>query len=159
VSCENIAVPISPRLRYVSDGKIRLVSLTSEWRCRRVVQKCVVYEMLSLIWSRTSIVPSHICNLCSILCDGDSTCSLKKFVSFIHVSLHYMHSLAPYLFSWKKVNEFEPANADITFRITLREYIHVLTINLKPVFHVSSLDVRMVCTTFHPRIGAVCTKY
>jgi len=67
-----------------------------------------------------------------------------QFLSFIHV-FPTLHSIVvvPDVFLGQIPNEFEPANAVITFGLMLREYIQERSINLKLAFHFYRIKVRV----------------
>jgi len=85
-----------------------------------------------------------------ILCDVDS--SLGKFVSFIRFTSIQEFTYSLFLLLGKNLTS---SDAVITLRLTLREYIHERIINRNLAFHVPSVSVRVVCTSFRHRVCAV----
>jgi len=66
-------------------------------------------------------------------------------VSFFHVSLLYIRVFV-IVFLGQIPNESEPANAVVTFDLTLREYVHERTINIYLTLHAYCVKVRVAFT-------------
>ena len=105
-----------------------------------LLSSCHVWNrnLLKIKWCRWSNVllsrscASSINKWHCTLCDVDNTSSFDSCV-LVTFSVRCFHLLL--IFSWAKPNEFQPANAVITFGFTLREYTQERNTSLKLALH------------------------